>query len=152
MFSIWVKREPSLVADASNSSFYIIFALGPGFIVRISQCVSTAIQEFSSSLSAYPGTSGRGPTKLLLPMSALRRLADATRSFSGPMVTKLPTLRRHDYCCTIVTENDVLLLRKTLHSILPKMLHSQLPLTWPRPQCKKAYLTNSQGLSIFRFP
>ena len=47
MFSIWVKREPSLVAAASNSSFYIIFALGPGFITKISRCVSTAIQEFS---------------------------------------------------------------------------------------------------------
>ena len=34
-----------------------------------------------TSLSAHPGTSGQGPTKLLLPMSALRRLADATRSF-----------------------------------------------------------------------
>ena len=36
-----------MFATASNSSFYIIFALGPGFIARISQCVSTAIQEFS---------------------------------------------------------------------------------------------------------
>ena len=40
-------REPSLVADASNSSFYIIFAFGPGFIARISRCFSTSIQEFS---------------------------------------------------------------------------------------------------------
>ena len=32
---------------ASHSSFYIIIALGPGFITRISHCVSTAIQEFS---------------------------------------------------------------------------------------------------------
>ena len=36
-----------MFATASNSSFYIIFALGPGFIARISQCVSIAIQEFS---------------------------------------------------------------------------------------------------------
>ena len=36
-----------MFAAASNSSFYIIFALGPGFIARISRCVSTAIQEFS---------------------------------------------------------------------------------------------------------
>ena len=36
-----------MFASVSNSSFYIIFALGPGFIARISQCVSTAIQEFS---------------------------------------------------------------------------------------------------------
>ncbi len=40
-------REPSLVADASNSSFYIIFAFVPGFIARISRCISTVIQEFS---------------------------------------------------------------------------------------------------------
>ena len=37
MFSIWVKREPSPVADASNSSFYIILrsarASSPGFRV-----------------------------------------------------------------------------------------------------------------------
>ena len=32
---------------ASNSSFYIIFALGPGFIARISRWFSTVIQEFS---------------------------------------------------------------------------------------------------------
>ena len=32
-------------------------------------------------LIRIPGTSSRRPTKLLLPMSALRRLADATRSF-----------------------------------------------------------------------
>ncbi len=36
-----------MFATASNSSFYIIFALGTGFIARISRCVSTAIQEFS---------------------------------------------------------------------------------------------------------
>ena len=36
-----------MFAAASNSSFYIIFALGPGFITQISRCVSTAIQEFS---------------------------------------------------------------------------------------------------------
>ena len=36
-----------LFATAPNSSFYIICALGPGFIARISRCVSTAIQEFS---------------------------------------------------------------------------------------------------------
>ena len=36
-----------MFAAVSNSSFYIIFALGPDFIARISRCVSTAIQEFS---------------------------------------------------------------------------------------------------------
>ena len=36
-----------MFAAASNSSFYIIFALGPGFITQISRCVSNAIQEFS---------------------------------------------------------------------------------------------------------
>ncbi len=36
-----------------NSSFYIIFAFGPGFITRISQCVSTAIQEFSLKPSIW---------------------------------------------------------------------------------------------------
>lgn len=40
-------REPSLVANASNSSFYIIFALDPGFVARISRRFSTVIQEFS---------------------------------------------------------------------------------------------------------
>ena len=40
-------REPSLVADASSSSFYIIFALDPGFVARISRRFSTVIQEFS---------------------------------------------------------------------------------------------------------
>ena len=32
---------------ASNSSFHIIFALGPGFIARISRWYSTFSQEFS---------------------------------------------------------------------------------------------------------
>ena len=36
-----------MFATATNSSFYIIFALGPGFITWISRCVSTATQEFS---------------------------------------------------------------------------------------------------------
>ena len=40
-----------MFAAASHSSFYIIFALGPGFIARISRCVSTAIQEFSFEYS-----------------------------------------------------------------------------------------------------
>ena len=42
-----------MFAAVSNSSFYIIFALGPGFIARISQCVSTASQEFSFEDSAW---------------------------------------------------------------------------------------------------
>jgi hypothetical protein len=36
-----------LFDTASNSSFYIIFALGPGFITRISRLFSNTIQEFS---------------------------------------------------------------------------------------------------------
>ena len=36
-----------MFATASNSSFYIIFALGPGFIARISRRFSNTIQEFS---------------------------------------------------------------------------------------------------------
>ncbi len=47
---------------------------------RSGRSFSTSL-SLSTSLSAYPGTSGRGPTKLILPMSAFRRLADATRSF-----------------------------------------------------------------------
>ena len=40
-------REPSLAADTSNSSFYIIFARDSGVIARISRWFSTVIQEFS---------------------------------------------------------------------------------------------------------
>ena len=36
-----------MFATASNSLFYIIFALGPGFIARISRRFSNTIQEFS---------------------------------------------------------------------------------------------------------
>ena len=60
----------------SSSSRYLSVA-GP---VMPGRSFSTSLSS-PTSLSAYPGTSGRGPTKLLLPMSAFRRLADATRSF-----------------------------------------------------------------------
>ena len=51
MFSICVVQEPSLVADASNSSFYTVLSLSPGFIARISRCFSTFIPESSGENS-----------------------------------------------------------------------------------------------------
>ena len=47
MFQFEPVGSHPLFAAASNSSFYIIFALGPGFIARISRLFSTFIQEFS---------------------------------------------------------------------------------------------------------
>ena len=105
----------------SSSSRYLSVA-GP---VMPGRSFSTSL-SFPTSLSAYPGTSGRGPTKLILPMSALRRLADATRSFF-----------RAD----------------GNHSILPKFSHSQLPLKPPeyinpfRLQLS-VYLASSQSPSL----
>ena len=73
---------------------------------RSGRSFSTSLSS-PTSLSAYPGTSGRGPTKLLLPMSVLRRLADATQSFfraDGNFATDVASLRlllHHCYrkCC-----------------------------------------------------
>ena len=42
-----------MFASVSNSSFYIIFTLGPGFIARISRYISITSQEFSFEDSAW---------------------------------------------------------------------------------------------------
>ena len=114
--------------------------------MRLSQLAG---QIYEKSVDYGAGVAG-GPMKLLLPMSALRRLADATRSFfraDGNYAAN--TQPRYDYCCIIVTENDVLQLRKPLHSILPKLLHSLLSLTGVAAFGRDVYHADYQELVKF---